>query len=544
MKSLRHSWQKWTLVSLLLLGVGLGGVVSYVWAMPTQDKLTELLPASVYIISVDDNGKPLARGSGSVIDKNGLILTNFHVVANDDMTALTNEKGICAILITRDPRRSAVPTYLGKVIRYDAKVDLALVQIIADIKGNRLTSAPSLPTMPVGDSDKLSPGDNMTIIGYPGLGQDSITVTTGRVSGYLSEKNGPVELIKTDAEINPGNSGGSAVNDAGELVGVPTYTLEGKERIGKIGLVRPINLAQPLLKNVSGTTPDERPRRNAPPKNNKKGSNTGQSLTFAGFALSEDAREMVKEAPSGIQALYGIVEFSGMTQQTPCTYRWKLNGEVIPNTEAQSDTWPFDPGQGAAMLYISTQDQLPDGTYSVEMQAGKQELSADIVVGTGKGRKAPPKNDQGDQDDQQGMDQGDQGNGDQGNGDQEEVAPPPSQKKGRRQSPSAKTVKLRGTILSADTGEPIEGAAVIILAPGVTWKKADLNNRKHIFDVARSDTNGVFETNRGLDLDGDYSIGFAAQGYQANGGDHFKPQKYYQGGTFIDLGEVGLKSGE
>ncbi|MCC6424359.1 MAG: trypsin-like peptidase domain-containing protein [Phycisphaerales bacterium] len=540
MKSIRHAWQKWTLVSLLLMGLSLGGVVSYVWAMPAQDKLTELLPASVYIISVDDNGKPLARGSGSVIDKNGLILTNFHVVANDDMTALTNEKGICAVLITRDPRRSAVPTYLGKVIRYDAKVDLALVQIIADIKGNKLTSAPSLPTMTVGDSDKLSPGDNLTIIGYPGLGQDSITVTTGRVSGYLSEKNGPVELIKTDAEINPGNSGGSAVNDAGELIGVPTYTLEGKERIGKIGLVRPINLAIPLLKNVSGQVPDENPRRRTTPKDNKKGRNTGQSLSFAGFALEEDAREMVKEAPSGIQALYGIVEYSGMTQQTPCKYLWKLNGEVIPNTETDSDTWPFEQGKGAAMLYISTQDTLPDGTYTLEMKAGKQELSADITVGSGGGRKAPPRNDQNGQDDH-GMDQGDQGGQD--NGGQEEVAPPP-QRKGPRQSPSARSVKLRGTIVSADTGEPIEGAAVIILAPGITWKEADLNNRDHIFDVARSDADGVFETNRSLSMNGDYGIGFAAQGYQANGGDHFKPQKYYQGGNFIDLGQIGLKAAE
>jgi putative serine protease PepD len=541
MKMLRHSWKTWTLVALLMMGVGLGGVVRYVYAMPDQSKLTELLPASVYIISVDDNGKPLARGSGSVIDKNGLILTNFHVVANDDMTALTNEKGICAVLITRDPRRSAVPTYLGKVIRYDSKVDLALVQVIADIKGNRLTSAPSLPTMTVGDSDKLSPGDNLTIIGYPGLGQDSITVTTGRVSGYLSEKNGPVELIKTDAEINPGNSGGSAVNDAGELIGVPTYTLEGKERIGKIGLVRPINLAIPLMKNVSGQTPDDRPRRPSKPKDkDNKGRKSGQTLSFTGFALSEEASEMVKEAPSGIQALYGIVEYSGMTQQTPCKYLWKLNGEVIPNTENESDTWPFDPGQGAAMLYISTQDQLPDGTYTLEMQAGKQQLSADITVGSegGPKRKSPPKNDQNNQDDQ-GMDQGDQDNGG-----QEEAAPPPPRKKAPRQSPSAKSVKLRGTVVSADTGEPIEGAAVIILAPGITWKSADLNNREHVFDVARSDADGVFETNRGLSMDDDYSIGFAAQGYQANGGDHFKPQKYYQGGNFIDLGQVGLKSAE
>lgn len=544
MKSIRYAWQKWTLVSLLLLAVGLGGVVSYVYAMPTQDKLTELLPASVYIISVDDNGKPLARGSGSVIDKKGLILTNFHVVANEDMSALSNEKGICAVLITRDPRRSAVPTYLGKVIRYDDKVDLALVQIIADIKGNRLNNAPSLPTMPVGDSDTLNPGDNMTIIGYPGLGQDSITVTTGRVSGYLSEKNGPVELIKTDAEINPGNSGGSAVNDKGELVGVPTYTLEGKERIGKIGLVRPINLAKPLLNNVSGTQPDERPRRNTPPSN-KKGQTTGQSLNFVGFALSEEASEMVKEAPSGIQALYGIVEYSGMTQQTPCLYRWKLNGEVIPNTETQSDTWPFETGKGASMLYISTEDQLPDGTYTLEMKAGKQQLSADITVGDGGGRRQSPRQQNPDdqannQDNGQGDDMGNNDQGDNGT----EVAPPPSKRPPRRQSPSARTVKLRGTILSADTGEPIEGAAVIILAPGITWKQADLNNRKHIFDVARSDVDGVFETNRGLDMNGDYGIGFAAQGYQPNGGDHFQPKKYYQGGNFIDLGEIGLKSGE
>src|SRR5690606_37198568 len=117
--------------------------------------------------------------------------------------------------VTKDPRQSAVPMYLGKVKDFDKDLDLAVVEIVADIQGNRLQQPPTMDFITPGNSDDLQIGEEMTIIGYPGLGFDSVTVSTGRVSGFLPFENDPkkVQVIKTDAELNPGNSGGTAIND-------------------------------------------------------------------------------------------------------------------------------------------------------------------------------------------------------------------------------------------------------------------------------------------------------------------------------------------
>jgi S1-C subfamily serine protease len=71
-----------------------------------------------------------------------------------------------------------------------------------------------------------------------------------RRSRHEDEAGRPRGWIKTDAEINPGNSGGMAINERGELIGVPTIVVSGREVTGKIGVIRPINLAYPLIDRV------------------------------------------------------------------------------------------------------------------------------------------------------------------------------------------------------------------------------------------------------------------------------------------------------
>jgi serine protease Do len=167
--------------------------------------------------------KQRSLGSGFVIDKEGYILTNNHVV---EKTAEI------------EVRLADETEYKAKIIGRDPKTDLALIKI-----------KPKKPLTPLkfGDSEKLEVGDWVVAIGSPfGLGH---TVTAGIVSakyrriGASSYDN----FIQTDASINPGNSGGPLLNTSGEVVGINTaiFTRSGGS-IG-IGFAIPINMAKDLL---------------------------------------------------------------------------------------------------------------------------------------------------------------------------------------------------------------------------------------------------------------------------------------------------------
>lgn len=171
-------------------------------------------------------------GTGFIVDKDGYILTNNHVVEGADRirVALFNSNG---------------DTYDAKVIGRDPITDSALIQLT-----ERPTKA--LPVVKFGDSDQLLPGDWVMAIGNPF--NLSHTVTVGVVSALgrqvagsgVAQREQP--MIQTDAAINPGNSGGPLLNVRGEVVGINTaiYTDQRSANIG-IGFATPINLVRELL---------------------------------------------------------------------------------------------------------------------------------------------------------------------------------------------------------------------------------------------------------------------------------------------------------
>jgi serine protease Do len=171
--------------------------------------------------------KQQSLGSGFIIDREGYILTNNHVVAEADeiKVKLENEK-----------------EYDAKIIGRDEKTDIALIKI---------TKAPAeLPVAVLGDSDALEVGEWVMAIGNPfGLME---TVTVGVVSAKWRKIGaGPYDdFIQTDASINPGNSGGPLFNLNGEVVGINSaiYTPSGGN-IG-IGFAAPINLAKKILRQL------------------------------------------------------------------------------------------------------------------------------------------------------------------------------------------------------------------------------------------------------------------------------------------------------
>jgi S1-C subfamily serine protease len=167
------------------------------------------------------------QGSGFVIDKDGHILTNYHVIADARQVEVTmhNRKKYKATVVGTDPAH-----------------DLAIIQI----------KAPDLVPAVLGDSRGLQVGQKVYAIGNPfGL---SGTMTRGIVSSIrpVREPNGATidEAIQTDAAINPGNSGGPLMNWHGEVIGINTMILSSVGQNSGVGFAIPINTAKAVLNDL------------------------------------------------------------------------------------------------------------------------------------------------------------------------------------------------------------------------------------------------------------------------------------------------------
>ena len=177
-------------------------------------------------------------GSGFIIDAEGRILTNHHVIGG-------NAPQIEVTLLD-DERR-----YPANVLAFDEANDLALIQI----KPER-----DLPHLTLGDSEHLKVGQKVLAIGNP-FGLDG-TLTTGVISslGRTIRDNESLleDMIQTDAAINPGNSGGPLLDSSGNVIGVNTAIFGPGSNIG-IGFAMPISRAKPLLRYVLSDGTAHRP---------------------------------------------------------------------------------------------------------------------------------------------------------------------------------------------------------------------------------------------------------------------------------------------
>ena len=175
--------------------------------------------------------RKVGGGTGFFVSSDGLIVTNKHVVADEDAdytVFLNNGKQYDAKLLSRDPVN-----------------DLAIVKI----------NGSNFPTIPLGDSDQLKLGQTVIAIGNA-LGEFRNTVSTGVVSGLSRSITaggsalGTEQLsgvMQADAAINPGNSGGPLLNEAGEVVGINTAIAQGAQNIG---FAIPVNEAKQVIASV------------------------------------------------------------------------------------------------------------------------------------------------------------------------------------------------------------------------------------------------------------------------------------------------------
>jgi len=169
-------------------------------------------------------------GSGSIIDKKGHILTNFHVVKDAKRLEVTMDNG---------------SKWQAKLVGADPDTDLAVIRI----------NAPKdlLKVIPMGDSKDLKVGRKVLAIGNP-FGLDR-TLTTGIISSLgrkLRTEDGLVidDVIQTDAAINPGNSGGPLLNSKGEIIGINSAIFSPTGSSVGIGFAIPVNTAKLIIQDL------------------------------------------------------------------------------------------------------------------------------------------------------------------------------------------------------------------------------------------------------------------------------------------------------
>lgn len=247
------------------------------------------------------NTRPGARvvrgtGSGFIIQPDGLILTNAHVIGGADTVNVT----------LKDGRR-----FTGRVLGRDELTDVAVVRI----------EASNLSAVALGNSDSLRPGEWAIAIGNP-LGLDN-TVTvgiisaTGRSSSDVGVPDKRIGFIQTDAAINPGNSGGPLLNQQGQAIGMNTAIIGGAQGLG---FAIPINRAQQIAEQLVA-----------------KGRVDRAYLGIQMATLTDEIRETLAPESNGkvtISAERGVV-IVGVEPNSPAAAAGIRPGDVIQQIDGQ-----------------------------------------------------------------------------------------------------------------------------------------------------------------------------------------------------------------
>jgi S1-C subfamily serine protease len=239
----------------------------------------------IFILGPDD--KAIGTCTGTTLNQEGYILTNFHCIGHTDLYGpddsglglshgdLYHPDGLVVIAPTQDDRRVPVPTYVAQAVSGNPTFDVAVVKIVGTLKGQKPPR--NLPLVPItlADSETVKTRDFVGVIGYPGVGGPTLTYTEGQISGFEDQDgDGEIDSFKTTAEIAGGNSGGLAVNADGHQIGIPTYgAAQGADKIDRIKM---INAALPVIEEALGAAPinngnDPAPSPNPNPRPNTKG---------------------------------------------------------------------------------------------------------------------------------------------------------------------------------------------------------------------------------------------------------------------------------
>jgi S1-C subfamily serine protease len=485
-------------------------------AVAEREVVKKVMPAVVQIVALRQayagHFAPAWTGSGTLVHPQGVILTNCHVANPRAMGIPAPPADALGVAVVERSDQPPVLTYVADIVAQVPKLDLAVLRIVADVNGRRASNL-KLPWVPLGDSDELELGDVVSIFGFPGIGGETITFTSGSVSGFMEQRDivRGRAWVKTDATIAGGNSGGTAVNTAGFLVGIPTQAAAGSGIMpvdarpvvdttgdgivdhndtpmaigGFINGLRPVNLAKPLLEKVGvvqarPSAPPAKPgATQAAPKpgtpgtlpslKTPKGEKPAQAKgrQFTGLVFSEQVASDGRPVnPSTIlspraKQIYASFAYDGMRNGTQWGQSWTLDGRPVHQEEGE---WQDGP-QGRKTVTLRARDSLPEGRYQLVLSVRDQVVAqGDVVVG--------------------------------------------------RQVDDTDT-EVSGQVMDRDTKRGIPDALVIALNPGVRAEDFVREQRRDMaFVSARTDSNGRFTFSKQLPKGQAYGLIVVARGYR------------------------------
>lgn len=220
----------------------------------TLSPMNDVVKAIVQIGMLDENRIAIGWGSGTIIDPRGLIVTNFHVVGHKESDTFYNPDRLVEVWLTHDLNQPPALSYYAQVVAADPDADLAVLRIVRMGSGVSPAECLELPIIPINSAD-LGVEESIKAVGYPSFGDDTITITTGKTAGYwgidrfgYGEQHTKYQALKVTASLSHGVSGGALLNDANELVGVPTFYQSDTNGAPVIlGGAVPISLATHLI---------------------------------------------------------------------------------------------------------------------------------------------------------------------------------------------------------------------------------------------------------------------------------------------------------
>jgi hypothetical protein len=358
----------WLLAAALLLSGTL--IHRHVYAIERAALNQALLATVQVIVPVAGEEDFYSTGSGTVLGDDGLILTNFHVMGDMETGLPFNANGFAGIAVNPTNLRSApILKYAAIMIGGDPALDLALLRIVGLLEDSnaRLPTNLGLTPIPIGDSELLEIGDEINAFGFPGIGGDTVTFTSGRLSGFLDEdKDGYSEWLKVDLNINRGNSGGLATNEKGEMIGVPTA---GRADLGMLGLVRDGNLAMDFVKRALLQSQVSGPVNTSGPYVNNV--QYAKAIDSKGRARKPEVR-----FANRTEAIYTTFDYGNFTDNGTFEFNWYHDGFRIYRDVV---VWTYG-RDGSTWVSLYDDLGLADGFYELEMKLDGRSLYRDGVM--------------------------------------------------------------------------------------------------------------------------------------------------------------------
>lgn len=366
-------------------------------AGPVRPSATDLSLRVVYI-EVQFDGIGTCSGSGTFIEADGTILTNSHVITPSPGCPYDR----IAVGVLEDPDRPPVLRYEADILVNDQALDIAVIRVARTLDGRPVTE--TFPTIELGNSDDVTLGEEVDVIGYPGIGGSTVTYTQGTVSGFVPFPDSEFRAwIKTDTTISGGNSGGLAADSRGRIVGIPTRAgtddgritdcrvvadTNGDGRIdqndacvpigGFLNGIRPINVALPLIEQARTATPI------TPSQDTVPGTETAMMAVVSDPVWARGVTSMgapidpLVSAPVGIPELCLVWQYEGVPANSEFLAVWNRDGAADPLVVTRGQT-PTDTA-GPFSACISSESGIEAGIYELSWLVGDVRIFSEATV--------------------------------------------------------------------------------------------------------------------------------------------------------------------